>query len=101
MRLRITVPARHESIRIAKRYDRLTPGRGDLFLADLGRTMAMARLFAQARRLKWSGPEKREFRRFPYAALYVVEDGVMYVLAIGHARRGPRYWKRKSMVARE
>ncbi len=61
----------------------------------------MAKLFAEARRLKRSAPEKREFRRFPYAVLYAVEAGVMYVLAVGHVRRGPRYWSRKSKVARE
>ena len=101
MRLRITVPARRESIKISERYDRQTPGRGTVFLADFGRTISIARRFAEARKLSHCEPEKRELHRFPYAVLYVVDDDVFYVLAVGHARRGSRYWKRGSKVARK
>ena len=33
--------------------------------------------------------------RFPYGVFFIVEDGIIYVLAIQHTSRNPKIWKKR------
>lgn len=35
-------------------------------------------------------------RRFPYYVIYRADEGVLFVLAVAHERRRPRYWSGRS-----
>ncbi|MFO0812222.1 MAG: type II toxin-antitoxin system RelE/ParE family toxin [Gemmatales bacterium] len=37
------------------------------------------------------------FRRFPYAVVYVEYDEILWVLAVAHQHRRPRYWDRRRL----
>ena len=100
MKLRVTVPALRESFRISSRYDRERRGLGSDFLDEFARTVAIVGRQLDAHPNPPKTARRWQLRRFPYAIMYVLENRVLYVLAIGHVGRGPRYWNAKSKVSR-
>jgi toxin ParE1/3/4 len=42
----------------------------------------------------WRRPDvrRRVLRRYPYSIFYIVEDGVVVIVAIAHHKRRPGYW---------
>ncbi len=101
MRLRVAIAAQRDVFRISNRYDRLVDGLGDEFLDEIGRIYSFLKLHPFARRATLGDTRRWPVRRFPYIVLYAVEAETVYVLAVGHARRGPRYWRRRQSVSRE
>jgi toxin ParE1/3/4 len=41
------------------------------------------------------GTKKRRLRRFPYTVYYVELDEVIWIAAIAHQKRRPKYWSRR------
>ena len=71
------------------------------FLAEFGRVVSLAKSFPNLRLAAVNGTKRWQLHRFPYVVVYAVEDNALYVLAVGHARRGPRYWLEKAKVERK
>ena len=84
--------AREEFLAAVDRYEQLRPGLGAAFLAAVQSAAQHA--------LEWPdtggpvGPEQRRMfvRRFLYYLLYAIEGDRLYIVAVGHFRRHPRYW---------
>ncbi len=35
------------------------------------------------------------FERFPYVIFYIIEDNIVYVIAVVHTSRNPKLWKKR------
>lgn len=87
--------ARHELIEAARYYDDEAPGLGSLFLDGVERVVELVQRHPAAGHEIVAGHRKLLVARFPYGLIYRVdgEDARrLYVLAIAHAKRRPRYW---------
>jgi hypothetical protein len=91
--IRFAAKARGELFRIASQYDRKQLGLGDRFLDEVAITLRFIANYPEARQDLAGGVRLWPVNRFPYGILYVVEPETTLVLAVGHLRRGPRYWR--------
>ncbi len=41
------------------------------------------------------GTRRFILRRFPFSVVYRIEDDVVYVVAVAHAKQRPEYWRRR------
>jgi len=88
-RIRYRPLAERDVEHVAAWYDGERPGLGEEFVAAVhgltGRVAENALQFPIVR-----GTVRRALlRRFPYAILFVVENGVAAILAVAHSSRGP------------
>jgi plasmid stabilization system protein ParE len=95
LKLELERAAFEELIDAVERYERDYPGRGVRFRIAVER--ALARISSSpdafAERL---GVRATQVSRFPYVIFYVVVDeSTVRVRAVAHARRRPRYWRRR------
>lgn len=93
MRLRFAVLARRELFRVSGRYEGEAPDLGNRFLDDAARTLSFIKDIPEARRPRPNGVRMWPMTVFPYGLLYAIEADEIVILAVGHLRRGPRYWK--------
>jgi toxin ParE1/3/4 len=85
--------AQDEFISAARFYERHREGLGVDFIATVRRTYEGLPEFPTA-----GTPFGRRLRRvlvpkFPYGLLYRVEPGRIYIIAVMHLHRRPRYWR--------
>lgn len=76
-------------------YEECRPGLGEAFLVAV--EDAIDRLFRAPLRWRKIGGRFRRclVRQFPYGIIYAVEDSDIFVAAIMHLRRKPRYWRER------
>ncbi|HVV00319.1 MAG TPA: type II toxin-antitoxin system RelE/ParE family toxin [Verrucomicrobiae bacterium] len=74
-------------------YDERQSGLGDDFLDQFERTLR--RIVAEPERWRKIRGDNRKlnFLRFPYAIVYSIRVGHIYVKAVMHLHRRPSYWK--------
>lgn len=72
-------------------YENRQLGLGDAFLDEFERTLG--RVVAEPKRgpKMQGGHRKLKFHRFPYAVIYQVRPGILYVKAVMHLHRRPFY----------
>ena len=76
-------------------YESRVNGLGQFFLAEVQRIVALICAFPDA-----GAPIRPQLRRtlvdrFPYAVVYRHASGSVRILAVGHLRRRPGYWRRR------
>ena len=78
-------------------YEAATPGLGPEFFDDVESAVREVR----TRPAQWPldpgvssslGVRRRLLRRFPYSLAWVVEPGMIVIVAVVHSRRLPGYW---------
>jgi hypothetical protein len=76
-------------------YEERQPGLGGDFLeeyeATLGRILNRPEHWRKVR----GDNRQLNFNRFPYAIVYSVRDGSIYLKAVMHLRRRPFYWQNR------
>lgn len=84
--------ARREMLEASDFYDHEVEGLGEAFLS------AVERVLGQLTRYPESGtPLQADLRRaivpgFPYSLIYADPEEKVYILALAHQKRRPRYW---------
>ena len=78
--------------RAAAYYDRIQSGLGDAFLDDIEIGFSKLRDFPLAWPRLSDTFRRTSLSRFPYAILYEVRADDVLVLAVGHLKRGPKFW---------
>jgi toxin ParE1/3/4 len=65
---------------------------GEAFLEEFDRTLS--RILSEPKRWRKIRGDNRKlnFDRFPYAIVYNVQGGTLYIKAVMHLRRRPFYW---------
>lgn len=98
MKVRIISPARRELIDEARYYDAELAGLGDAFLDEVARTLALIKAHPEA----WPVDEATAVRRarmarFPFAIVYLIDNGDVVIIAVAHAKRRPGYWRNRTV----
>ncbi len=96
MNIRFVSAARIEMFRAARAYERKRGGLGERFLLEAERTLAFIKAHPSARAPIIEDTRRWRLSTFPYGLLYAVEGETVYVLAVGHLRRDPKFWKERS-----
>ncbi len=77
-------------------YEDRQRGLGDDFLDEFERTLR--RIVAEPLRWRVIRGENRQlnFHRFPYAIVYGIRDGTLFIKAVMHLHRRPFYWRKRT-----
>ena len=92
----VSHPEADEELEAAALWDEeRQPGLGDAFLDEFERTLR--RVLAQPERWRRIREDNRKlnFHRFPYAIVYRLEGGALYITAVMHLHRRPFYWSHR------
>ena len=89
--------ARSELLDAATYYEEQADGLGGQFIDEAQRVTEMlaespglgAPVVGSDTLRRWS------LRRFPYYVIYRVDEAVLFILAVAHERRRPRYWSER------
>lgn len=91
--------ARRELFEASTFYDGESRGLGEAFLDAVEQALERLRLHPKAGRIVLGETRRYLVHRFPYAVVYRVEEGggrpQLYILAIAHQKRRPRYWRKR------
>lgn len=92
-------PEAEEEIKVAAiYYDSLQPGLGAVFLQELAAGFAQVQEHPHAWGLLADGIRRYLLRRFPYGIVYRVTTDQIFVLAVMHLHRRPRYWQERDWI---
>jgi toxin ParE1/3/4 len=92
-RLRFFDEAAEEIEETAAWYGKRSPAARAGFLQEIDRALDVI-LEAPARwPLDADGTRRYVCRTFPYTVIYFVEDEIVFVVAVAHQKRRPRYWR--------
>jgi plasmid stabilization system protein ParE len=91
--LRFDAAAERELNEAVEFYELESPGLGDVFLAQVERTLAQIAAFPEAAEPLREGVRRRLLHTFPYALLYSLHADGVRILAVAHQRRRPFYWE--------
>jgi toxin ParE1/3/4 len=94
----IIEPEAHEDLsRAFAWYEETNPGMGQVFIDAMREVVSRLTATPDGGTTVPRAPSghvvRRVFaRRFPYAVVFVVKEGVVYVVAFAHMKRRPDYW---------
>ncbi len=97
MKIRYASGARKEFFEAMDYYESIEPGLGGRFVEEV--EMALDQI---ARNPKVPRFRKRGYRRinlhvFPYYLPYVIEQEIIWVMAVAHSSRKPHYWTEREI----
>ncbi len=84
--------ALEEMLRSASRYEERSEGLGWDFLGAVERTTQRALALPEAGPVEQGDVRKRLVAGFPFTVLYSIEPDQIFIVAVSHQRRRPRYW---------
>jgi len=77
-------------------YDGESEGLGDLFLDDVEQVLKRLKVHPRMGRVLLSAIRQHPLRRFSYSLVYRLEEEPsgeqIFILAVAHHKRRPRYW---------
>jgi len=76
-------------------YEDRVSGLGEIFLTAIEDAVAQARRHPRSSPLVFREIRRRGLRRFPYSVVYRLEEDRIFILAVAHQKRRPRYWARR------
>ena len=76
-------------------YDARVLGLGDIFLDRVEEAIALIRRYPHSGPSEAPGLRRIKTPRFPYGLIYRLEEGRIFILALAHEKRKPRYWARR------
>ena len=79
----------------AQWYEQRQPELGETFLRDFEATLQRVIQNPERWRHIWGNNRKLNFSRFPYAIVFSVEPGTIFLKAVMHLHRRPFYWKNR------
>lgn len=80
---------------VADFYENQEPGLGNRFLDDMDRGLCSITKKTNAWPIISDSIRKKVLNRFPYSILYRVKKSTIFILAVMHHRRLPKYWKNR------
>jgi toxin ParE1/3/4 len=93
----IVTPAAEADLADARSwYDAQRPGLGDELLDCVGETFDRLRQTPELFGKVFKNLRATKVRRFPYLAVYRIDEDQITVLAVYHTSRDPRGWKRRT-----
>jgi toxin ParE1/3/4 len=68
---------------------------GDEFMLTVEATLAEIRRRPESFKPVGWNVRRATVRRFPYGIFFIVQEGIVHVIAVIHAKRNPAIWKRR------
>ena len=95
--MRVHPEAAREARAARRWYSEYSKDAGERFVAAYRQAVKVI-ADSPARWPSYLGARRYHMRRFPYSVIFdVAADGVVEILAVTHDRRGPGYWRRRSL----
>jgi len=92
MHVKFLEPAARELADAIDYYNCELPGLGQIFLEEVQHIIDLIQKYP----LAWSpisrNTRKAILKKFPYGVIYYIESSIVYIIAIAHHHRVPRYW---------
>ena len=85
--------AEKELIDAAAFYDRQHPGRGDRFIDEFERVVALLIDYPELGVRVGEGRRVIVLNHFPFRLVYALEDSGIRIIAVAHQKRRPDYWR--------
>lgn len=93
--------ASRELFEASAHYDGESRGLGQVFLDAIDRTLDLLRDYPRLGRIVLGNARALVVTRFPYSVVYRLRESPkpesveIFILAVGHHKRRPRYWARR------
>jgi len=85
--------AEEELVAAIDYYEDCEPGLGYDFAIEVHSTIENILSFPKAWPTLEDDIRRCQTRRFPYGIIYVINEDVLFILAVMHLHRDPEYWK--------
>lgn len=92
MTVRFVQEAGQEFLDAIRYYEDAEPGLGRRFSADLESAVQRLRDHPETYRIRNAGQRSINLKTFPFYLPFIVRAGTVWVLAVAHESRRPRYW---------
>jgi plasmid stabilization system protein ParE len=87
--------AKRELFEGADFYQARAEGLDEAFLTSVESAVGRLRRHPRSGEIVLASIRRLSVPRFPYSVIYQVEDDRVFILAIAHEKRRPRYWARR------
>jgi plasmid stabilization system protein ParE len=77
-------------------YEDRAAGLGEAFLESVEAAILLVRRHPQSGSVTGASLRQSRVPRFPYSLIYRVEAERIFILAVAHDKRRPRYWARRA-----
>ena len=91
--LRILPKAAEELREASRYYESVQSGLGAALTGEVRRTFRRIKEYPRAARIERNEIRVLSVARFPYRIYYRARDAEILIVAIGHRRRRPGYWR--------
>ncbi len=91
----ITPEAEKDLDEAFKRYEKNSPGLGVEFLNCVDESLKVIQDTPEIYQNVYKNIRRALTHRFPYGIFYIIEEDVIIVLAVFHAKRNPKIWKKR------
>lgn len=95
-RIRLLPEAEEELSAAARFYEALQPGLGLALLQEVRRATERIAERPKASRVERGDIRVRSILRFPYRLYYRVRPDEIVIVAVGHRRRRPGFWRNRT-----
>ena len=96
MKLEILEEAENELDKAIGYHEEIEPGLGTRLKAEAHAVIQWICANPELPRLRAKGYRRVNFKVFPYYAAYFIWHDAIWVVAIGHSKRRPEYWLRRT-----
>ena len=84
-----------EFVEASQRYESRVPGLGTRFIDEFEGLRDLLREHPEIG-VRITKPFRRAvFRTFPFSLIYSIEGSLIWVIAVAHQSRRPRYWRKR------
>jgi toxin ParE1/3/4 len=96
IRLVLAQEAERDALEAFEFYEARREGLGERFRDHVGVALGKVQASPEVAPVVYRDLRRRLVERFPYAILYRVYPGIVFVVAIMHAKQSPGVWKRRA-----
>ena len=100
MKVEFLDEARLEFLEALSFYEAEQAGLGKRFKDEVDKSIGWIVANPEVLRIRRGGYRRMNLRVFPYYLPYIIRGGIVWLLAVAHGHRKPRYWiQRKAQVS--
>ena len=96
IRIVLSPEAEADALDAFRFYEARRDGLGERFRDHLGLALARLQLNPEEAPVVYRNLRRKLVQRFPFMVLYQILPGILYVVAVMHAKQDPAIWKRRA-----
>ncbi len=94
--IRVVLSPEAEALTAFRFYEERREGLGERFRDHLGRALTRIQNNPEEAPVIYRTLRRKLVQRFPYMVLFTLFPGVIYIVAVMHAKQDPAIWKRRA-----